>query len=320
MMEQDFQLTSPRINDDLVRGLSDIPRWLPYRLLWDEYNSSLYDEIRDQPEYYLNRLETELLTLHAADIMAASAALGLLELGPGSGEKALILLRHMQHPAWFTPMDICPTALAALDARLRAEAPKVAIHPLCADFTLPWPSDLNRAPGPLLTAFLGGTLGNFLPEERRAFLANLARGLREGDMFLTGVPLVTAEDEMRNAYNDKAGLMVEFYRHCLCILNRDWCTDFNEDGFDHHVTWSAESQRVEVGLRARMTQNVHVPGIATPLTFRRGEVLRAVVAARFTADRILDELASHGFEAVRWVVEDSDRYALALVRKARQTH
>jgi L-histidine N-alpha-methyltransferase len=316
-MERHSPWTGSKIDKDLARGLSDSPRWLPYRLLWDDFNSSVYDDIREQPEYYLNRLETDLLERYAADIVTTSAARGLLEFGPGTGEKALILLRHMQRPGWFAPMDICPAALAALGERVRRELSHVSVHPTCADFTQPWSTTLNRAPTPILTALMGGTLGNFLPNERHRFLANLAHSLRAGDTFVMGVPLVSAEDGMRNAYNDKAGFMVKFYRHCLHILNRDWGADFNEDAFAHDVVWSALHQRIEVGLRARTIQLVHVPGIQSPITFQQGEVLRAVVAVRFTRNRIVDELTSHGLQLMLWFTDASDRYAVALVCKRR---
>ncbi|WNV82283.1 L-histidine N(alpha)-methyltransferase [Umezawaea sp. Da 62-37] len=304
---------APPPHPDLVRGLSDTPRRLPYRLLWDDHNTALYDRIRARPEYYVDRLETGLLHAHAPDIVAAAGAGGLLDLGSGTGSKALILLGQAHAPSWFAPVDVSAPALARLAERFARHAPDIAVHPLEADFTRPWPDSLDRAPRPLLVALLGGTLGNFTGEERRDLLTHLGRMLRPGDTLLLGVPLRHDVEAMRSAYDDRAGLMVEFYRHCLRILNRDHGTDFDLDAYGHHVGWSARHHRVEIGLQARADQRVHVPGVPAAHLIRRGEVLRAVVAARFTRSSFTAELARHGFRPLRWHAEETGRYALALV-------
>jgi len=45
----------------IARGLSDHPRWLHCRYLYDETGSGIFVEITRQPEYYLTRAEREML-------------------------------------------------------------------------------------------------------------------------------------------------------------------------------------------------------------------------------------------------------------------
>ncbi|MCX5203192.1 L-histidine N(alpha)-methyltransferase [Streptomyces sp. NBC_00237] len=303
---------------ELVEGLLDMPHRLPYWLLWDDHNTALYDRIREQPEYYLNRLETQLLRDHACEVVVASGARTLLELGPGTGEKALPLLRCMADPVSYVPVDVSGSALSRLADRLAHASPRTAVRPEKADFTRPWPAALRpTGPHPLLAAFLGGTLGNLLPAERRNLLGRLEGALRPGDTLLLGVPLLHDPDAMMAAYHDAAGLMATFYRHCLHILNRDFGTDFDLGAYAHHVTWAAREGRVEIGLRAASEQQVLIPAgpASHRVDFARGDVLRAVVASRFTAEQLDSELAVHGFETVRLLPEASGRYALLLARR-----
>ncbi|WP_405021319.1 L-histidine N(alpha)-methyltransferase [Kitasatospora sp. NBC_00070] len=305
---------------DLTAGLRRRPPRLPYRLLWDEHNSALYDRIREQPEYYLNRLETRLLQTHAADVIADCRARTLVELGAGTGDKALALLRHMPAPATYLPVDVSAGALDHLNHRLRQRSPHTRVRPVAADFTRPWPAALlDPGQRPLLVTFLGSTLGNLLPPERHDLLALLADSLRPGDGLLLGVPLLGDPALMVSAYQDAAGLMEAFYLHCLRILNRDLGTDFDLDAFAHHVSWAPGGQRVEIGLRALTDQRVTVPGHPDPhrVAFVQGEVLRAAVAIRFTPGRLDDELSAHGFETVRHLPDPSGRYLLLLARLPR---
>ncbi len=52
-----------------VLGLSDAPRWLPCRFLYDERGSALFEQITEQPEYYPARTVAGFLERHAAEIV-----------------------------------------------------------------------------------------------------------------------------------------------------------------------------------------------------------------------------------------------------------
>lgn len=63
------------------------------------------------------------------------------------------------------------SALAQAGHALIAERPSLSVHALIADFTAELV--LPETPGPRLVAFLGGTIGNLLPAERKVFLASV---------------------------------------------------------------------------------------------------------------------------------------------------
>ena len=56
-----------------------------------------------------------------------------------------------------------------------------------------------------MVAFLGGTIGNFLPAERAAFLRSVREVLDEGEWLLLGTDLVKDPAVLERAYDDAAG-------------------------------------------------------------------------------------------------------------------
>jgi uncharacterized SAM-dependent methyltransferase len=77
----------------IVRGLSDHPRWLHCRYLYDAEGSAIFERICEQPEYYQTRTEAALLAEHAEEIRRLAGAPTLVELGSGSSVKTRHLLR-----------------------------------------------------------------------------------------------------------------------------------------------------------------------------------------------------------------------------------
>ena len=71
----------PPVNDLLEiaqRGLALKPKRLPSWLFYDERGSALFEQICEQPEYYLTRCEIALMDAHAqriADILGSEVRL-----------------------------------------------------------------------------------------------------------------------------------------------------------------------------------------------------------------------------------------------------
>ncbi|GFN08893.1 hypothetical protein Smic_74490 [Streptomyces microflavus] len=92
----------------------------------------------------------------------------MIELGSGSSEKTRHLLDALPELHSYVPVDVSESALTGAAEALLAERPGLSVHALIADFT--GGLALPGTPGPRLVAFLGGTIGNLLPDERATFL------------------------------------------------------------------------------------------------------------------------------------------------------
>jgi L-histidine N-alpha-methyltransferase len=298
---------------DVLAGLTAAPRTLRPRWFYDERGSELFDEITRLPEYYPTRTERALLAAHAADIATASGADTLVELGSGTSEKTRLLLSALAAAGTlrrFVPVDVDPSVLRAAGAAITAEHPDIAVDAVVADFT----THLDELPGDgrRLVAFLGSTIGNLEPGPRADFLAALARTLRPGDSFLLGTDLVKDPDRLVRAYDDAAGVTAAFNRNVLAVLDRELGADFDLDAFEHVALWDAEQEWIEMRLRSRRDQVVHVPALDLEVRFAEGEDLRTEVSAKFRRAGVERELAAAGLHLTHWWTDEAGDFALSL--------
>ncbi|SDY70596.1 L-histidine Nalpha-methyltransferase [Modestobacter sp. DSM 44400] len=298
---------------DALAGLTATPKSLPPRWFYDERGSELFDEITRLPEYYPTRTERALLAAHAGDIAAASAADTLVELGSGTSEKTRLLLAALTGAGTlrrFVPVDVDPSVLRAAGTAITAEHPDIAVDAVVADFT----THLDELPrgGRRLVAFLGSTIGNLEPGARAEFLAGLAGTLAPGDSFLLGTDLVKDADRLVRAYDDAAGVTAAFNRNVLAVLDRELGADFDPDAFAHVALWNAEHEWIEMRLRSRRAQVVHVPALDLEVRFAEGEDLRTEVSTKFRRAGVESELAAAGLRLTHWWTDEAGDFALSL--------
>jgi hypothetical protein len=77
---------------DVQYYLTQSPRQLPSRYLYDELGSALFDAICSLPWYPITRAESRLLAARAAEVFVLQPFSTVVELGPGSGEKIRLLI------------------------------------------------------------------------------------------------------------------------------------------------------------------------------------------------------------------------------------
>jgi dimethylhistidine N-methyltransferase len=304
------------LRNDARRGLTARPKDLPPKWFYDDRGSDLFDAITRLPEYYPTRTERSILLAHADDIVSASGADTLVELGSGTSEKTRILLDAFQRRdrlRAFAPFDVSEATLRDAAARVAAEYAGVGVHAVVGDFE----RHLAHVPtaGHRTVAFLGGTIGNFAPEPRARFLASLAATLRPGETLLLGTDLVKDQARLVRAYDDAAGVTAAFNKNVLRVLNRELGASFDPDAFDHVAVWNGADEWIEMRLRARYAHTVPVPALGLDVDFDAAEEMRTEISAKFRRDKIEAELATAGFELAEWWTDPADDFALSLARR-----
>jgi L-histidine N-alpha-methyltransferase len=302
--------TDAALRADVRSGLTASPRTLPPKWFYDAHGSELFERITELPEYYPTRAEREILLARSGETAAASGARTLVELGSGSSEKTRHLLDALTGLHTYVPVDVSESALTRAGQALAAERPGLRVHALIADFTTSL--TLPESPGPRLVAFLGGTVGNLLPDERAAFLSSVRALLAPGDALLLGTDLVKDEEVLVRAYDDAAGVTAAFNKNVLTVINRELGADFDPAAFDHVAVWDPEREWIEMRLRSRTAQTVKIPGVGLVVDFAEGEELRTEVSAKFRKEGVRAELAAAGFALSRWWTDEEDRFALSL--------
>lgn len=302
--------TDAALRTDVLNGLTRHPKTLPPKWFYDARGSDLFEEITRLPEYYPTRAEREILIDRAVEIAAASGARTLIELGSGSSEKTRHLLDALPELHSYVPVDVSESALRGAANALLEERPQLSVHALIADFTAEL--SLPETPGPRLVAFLGGTIGNLLPDERAAFLSSARSLLSPGDTLLLGTDLVKDEKVLVAAYDDAAGVTAAFNRNVLSVVDRELGADFALDDFEHVARWNPRQEWIEMRLRARRALTVKIPELDLLVSFEAGEEVRTEVSAKFRKDGVRGELAAAGLRLSQWWTDSAGRFALSL--------
>ncbi len=305
------------ISADCLDGLTSDPKRLSPVWFYDEQGSRLFDDITRVGEYYPTRAEATLLADHAGEIVELSGADTLVELGSGTSDKTEHLLDAMTAAGMlerYVPFDVSGGTVREAADRLLDRYAGLSIHAVVGDFH----RHLGEIPreGRRLVAFLGGTIGNLGPDERRAFLVDLSRVMAADDRLLLGCDLVKDPDVLVRAYDDRDGVTAAFNKNALAHVNARLGADFDPDRYDHVARWNAEEEWIEMRLRSTIAQDVDLGQLGTTIHFEAGEEMRTEISAKFTEDRITDELWQAGFGVEKtWTVEPG--YLLALARPDR---
>ncbi|MGA4838328.1 L-histidine N(alpha)-methyltransferase [Streptomyces sp. G45] len=306
--------TDAALRADVLHGLTCTPKSLPPKWFYDARGSALFDEITTLPEYYPTRAEREILLARAPEIAAATGARTLIELGSGSSDKTRHLIDALTSLETYVPVDVSESALRGAANTLLADRPALGVHALIADFT--GGLALPGTQGPRLVAFLGGTVGNLLPQERAAFLSSVRAMLSPGDALLLGTDLVKDEAVLVAAYDDAAGVTAAFNKNVLHVINRELGADFQADAFAHVAVWDRDNEWIEMRLRSRVAQTVKVQALDLAVDFERGEELRTEISAKFREEGVRRELAVAGLELTHWWTDARGRFALSLATAA----
>jgi L-histidine N-alpha-methyltransferase len=317
----DIHLSDADLRDAMERdvrcGLTAIPKQLPPVYFYDDRGSRLFDEITRLPEYYPTRSERSILEARGKDIAQISDADTLVELGAGTCDKSRLLLDAMQTNGRlerFVPLDVSDTTLWEAASAVAADYPGLAVHAVVGDFHRHL--DLLPTDGRRLIAFLGGTIGNLDPGQRRTFLTGLGRAMDGDDRFLLGTDLVKDRTRLVDAYDDAAGVTAEFNRNVLHVLNRELGADFEPQRFAHVAKWNEEDQRIEMWLRSTEDQKVRIADLDIEPSFASDEEMLTEISTKFSPDALESELGACGFEVENMWMSDGDEFLLTMSRLA----
>ena len=227
----------------MLAGFASTPRSIPCRFFYDAVGSELFEEIAKLEEYYPTRVEASLLETYRAEIAAlVGPSRVLIEFGSGSSRKTSLLIGALGKIPAYIPIDIAAESLNEAAGWLSEQHPGLNILPLIADFTktraLPQIARRRKKAG----FFSGSTIGNLTHNEARAFLANAARLLGKGSVFLIGVDLKKPLSILIPAYNDAKGVTAAFNLNLLARINRELGGDIELTRFAHDAVYNEKAR------------------------------------------------------------------------------
>ncbi|MEO0406509.1 MAG: L-histidine N(alpha)-methyltransferase [Cyanobacteria bacterium P01_A01_bin.135] len=278
--------------DEVVSGLQSTPKTLPPRYFYDDLGSELFEQICRLPEYYLTRTETAILATSAGAIAEVTGPCDIVELGSGSSTKTRLILDAYsdQQPFVYRPIDVSAGILKSSARALLVDYPSLEVHGLVSTYEqalsqLPPPQAPHR-----LICFIGSTLGNLSPESCRQFLQQLRGALQPGDFFLLGVDLQKPVPLLEAAYNDAQGITAAFNLNMLRHLNDRFDGNFELAQFEHSAFYNRAQHQIEMHLRSRIQQTVHLKALSLTLDLAAGETIRSEISRKFSQEELEQDL------------------------------
>jgi L-histidine N-alpha-methyltransferase len=303
-------LADPAFRDDVLAGLAAPIRAIPARWLYDRRGSELFEEITRLPEYYLTRLDSELLARHAPDVAAiVGPGSAIVELGAGSAVKTPILIEALR-PAAYVPIDISGEFLRSAADAVQREHSDLSVHPVEADF-------MNEIPVPAAVAglaklgfFPGSTIGNMVPATAVDLLRAFKAALGVGAFLLIGIDRVKAVETLLAAYDDESGVTAAFNLNLLHRMNAELGGDIPVEDFAHRTLWNEAKSRIEMHLVARRDLAFTVAG--RRFVMGAGETIHSENSHKYGPRDAGLLLRAAGWSPVREWTDEGDNFALVL--------
>ena len=288
--------------EEVVAGLVATPATVSPKYFYDALGSALYCAITRLPEYYPTRTEVQLFRRHRAEI---AAALGkgkqFVDLGAGDCAKAAGWLGVLA-PRRYLAVDIAEDELDAALGRMTRDFPDVEMVGVVMDFSQRLDLDDVLGSDPVTFFYPGSSIGNFTPEEARAFLVQIRDDCasRPGSGVLIGVDGKKAKATLDAAYDDALGVTAAFNRNALAHLNRRFGFDFAIESYGHRGFYDEAAGRIEMHLESLRDQSVSLGG-GLARRFAAGERIHTENSYKYAAPEFEKLLRDAGFGAVqRW--------------------
>ncbi len=299
-----------------AKTLSECPRWLECRFLYDARGSALFEKICEQPEYYPTRTEAAILEEFAGEISKFTGPVTLFELGSGNSSKTRHILEAYLHEygtARYVPVDFSRPALQRACASLIEWHPALKVVGMKGTYDCVFPY-LNTL-APMLLIFLGSTLGNFYEEQDRSFWRNVAGSMKPGNYFLLGVDLIKDRYVLESAYNDEAGVSAEFTLNLFERMNRELRAGIDMARVRHAARFSSLRNRIEIFGHFLKGQRIYIRPLKKHFDISEGEFVCVEISRKFHLQQLVPHLLKFGFKTRRIFTDSRQWFALLLMER-----
>lgn len=322
------------VNDEFSKnvesGLNDKQKHISPKFFYDKKGSKLFEEICKQPEYYLNRIESQILKNSVNEILKiiGDEEISLVELGNGNSVKTRILLgpllSKLKNVSYF-PIDVSLKMLKKSISDLFSEYANLKIYGICSDYVTglakinDFMESKKNVPKRKFIIFLGSSIGNFDPKEAQIFLRSIAKYVKKDDLLLIGIDLEKDKSILDRAYNDKNGITAKFNLNVLTRINNELAGEFNVSNFEHESFYNGDEHRIEMHLISKIDQLVRIQAIGKTFHFKKGETIHTENSYKYSLDRLEKLVRKSGLQVVKNFVDPRKQYTLILLKKILNT-
>lgn len=308
---------------DLKLGLTNKPKSISPKYLYDEEGSRLFDDICKQPEYYPTRTERSIIEQYVDDMLAYDDNISLIELGSGSSYKTRLFITYLlekQRALYYMPIDISYSALQDALSSLTRDYDNLNAIGITADYIegISIASKIikkNKIDSSKLILFLGSSIGNLESNDRERFLKLLSDNISYRDRLLIGFDLKKDKSVLENAYNDKKGVTAKFNLNLLRRINRELGGRFNLENFMHKAYYNEQYSRIEMHIISKIKQDVYIDALKGCINFDMSESIHTENSYKFSIDDINRLINRSGLKVEKHYTDDNRWFALSLISK-----
>jgi len=310
--------TNRTFAQEISYSLNQKQKSISPKFFYDMKGSELFDKICNLPEYYLTRVETNLLKTIGSELEKfVSDNMRLVELGSGYAVKTRLLLdvlTNIQNNTEYFPIDISDI-LQESSQKLLDDYENLSITGVIDTYEggLEFIEKYDDAPN--LIAFLGSSFGNFAPEFGFAFLQKISSIMKHNDLFFIGLDLVKDKEVLENAYDDSQGVTASFNLNVLSRINNELHANFELSQFAHHSLYNEKEQRIEMYLRSLEDQKIEIKKADLEVDFQKDELLHTEHSHKYSIPQIEKMMYKAGLKIEKTWQDITKPYALFLASK-----
>jgi len=296
---------------ELIKSFYKKKKIIPSKFHYDLKGSKYFEKITKTKEYYITRVEKEILNKISGQINKIfENNLTFVEFGSGSTEKIRILLN--KKVKFYVPIDISFDFINKSSKKLLKSFPNLKILPTYSDYTkyISLPKSISKTK---VGFFLGSSIGNFYNKEERKFLKNAKKTLGKKNFLFIGVDLIKNVKILKKAYNDKGNFTAKFNLNLINIINKQIKTKLNVRDFKYMATFNKKKNSMENFIKSKKDQNFFIN--KNKFYIKKGDKIQTEISNKFTISKF-NKLAKSSGWSVRKHWKDARRYYAVFLLQA----
>lgn len=306
------------IQHEISCGLKQNSKFINPKFFYDDAGSKLFEKICSLPEYYLTRVEINLLKKISKQLsFYLDRKYRLVELGSGSSVKTKLILEILlrtQNESEYFPIDVSDFLVESC-SNLQRDFPNLDITGIIDTYEsgLEFIKELDNKPN--LVIFLGSSFGNFSPNDGITFLQKLNSNMKRKDLFLIGLDLVKEKTILENAYDDSQGITSQFNLNLLSRINEELNGNFDLSNFVHHSFYNEEKHRIEMYLRSTKKQSIRLKETQISFDLEENELIHTEHSYKYQISQIYDMMNKSDFKIEKIWQDEKHYFGLVLASK-----
>ena len=288
---------------ELLLNFSKKNKIIPSKFHYDLKGSKYFEKITKTKEYYITRVEKEILKKISTQInLIFGNNLTFVEFGSGSSDKIRILLRN--NVKFYIPLDISFDFINQSSRKLFRSFPKLEILPTYCDYTkyIKLPKNISKTK---IGFILGSSIGNFYNREEKKFLINAKKTLGKKSFLFVGIDLIKNVKILKKAYNDKGKFTARFNLNLVNIINKRMKTKLKMSDFKYITTFNKKKSSMENFIVSKKYQKFLIN--KKEFYLKKGEKIQTEISNKFTISKFNKLVKSSGWH-VKKCWKDAKRY------------